>query len=166
MSNAALFRRDPAVAKGNAEGITSLCSAHPLVIRAGLEHAARTGTTVLIEATCNQVNHQGGYTGMKPADFAARVFAMAAEAGLAKDRIILGGDHLGPNPWRKQPAETAMAEAEEMVAAYIEAGFSKIHLDASMGCAGEPEALDDETTAGRAAASGKGGRGDSVQAAA
>ena len=33
---------------------------------------ARAGTTaapVLIEATCNQVNQQGGYTGMTPADF-------------------------------------------------------------------------------------------------
>ncbi len=151
MTQAALFRRDPSVPKAGAQGITSLCSAHPLVIRAGLEYAARTGTTVLIEATCNQVNHQGGYTGMTPADFAARVFAMADDAGLARDRIILGGDHLGPNPWRKQPADAAMTEAEKMVAAYIEAGFSKIHLDASMGCAGEPEALDDETTAGRAA---------------
>ena len=31
-----------------------------------------------------------------------------------------------------------MARAEAMVAAYVEAGFGKIHLDASMGCAGEP----------------------------
>jgi D-tagatose-1,6-bisphosphate aldolase subunit GatZ/KbaZ len=33
----------------------------------------------------------------------------------------------------------------------VAAGFRKIHLDASMGCAGEPAALDDATTAGRAA---------------
>ena len=44
-----------------------------------------------------------------------------------------------------------MAKAEEMVAAYVSAGFRKIHLDASMGCAGEPAALDDATTAERAA---------------
>jgi D-tagatose-1,6-bisphosphate aldolase subunit GatZ/KbaZ len=43
-----------------------------------------------------------------------------------------------------------MAKAEAMVAAYAAAGFSKIHLDASMGCAGEPEALDDAETAARA----------------
>ena len=67
------------------------------------------------------------------------------------ERVILGGDHLGPNPWRKEPADIAMAKAEKMVAAYVEAGFSKIHLDASMGCAGEPAALNDEATAERAA---------------
>ncbi|MGO6684042.1 class II D-tagatose-bisphosphate aldolase non-catalytic subunit, partial [Rhizobium leguminosarum] len=43
------------------------------------------------------------------------------------------------------------AEAEKMVAAYVDAGFRKIHLDASMGCKGEPVALDDEPTAHRAA---------------
>jgi D-tagatose-1,6-bisphosphate aldolase subunit GatZ/KbaZ len=33
----------------------------------------------------------------------------------------------------------------------VAAGFRKIHLDASMGCKGEPSALDDETTAQRSA---------------
>lgn len=135
----------------HARGITSVCSAHPLVLTAAIGHATRTGAKVLIEATCNQVNHLGGYTGMRPADFAARVHAIADEVGLDHGQVILGGDHLGPNPWRKQAAENAMKEAEAMVAAYIAAGFTKIHLDASMGCHGEPEALDDETTAHRSA---------------
>ena len=135
---------------GTPRGITSVCSAHPVVIRATLRHGAATGSTVLIEATCNQVNHRGGYTGMTPADFSALVHRIADEEGCARDAIILGGDHLGPNPWRDRPAEDALAEAEAMVAAYVAAGFRKIHLDASMGCAGEPPALDDATTAGRA----------------
>ena len=54
---------------GEHVGITSVCSAHPLVLRAALEHAAQTGTVVLIEATSNQVDQDGGYTGMRPADF-------------------------------------------------------------------------------------------------
>jgi D-tagatose-1,6-bisphosphate aldolase subunit GatZ/KbaZ len=136
---------------GRVRGITSVCSAHPAVIRATLREGARTGATVLIEATCNQVNHEGGYTGMKSADFRRFVEAIAAEVGFDTAKLILGGDHLGPNPWRSRPAEEALAKAEIMVAAYVAAGFSKIHLDASMGCAGEPEGLDDETTAHRAA---------------
>ncbi|MCE6950685.1 D-tagatose-bisphosphate aldolase, class II, non-catalytic subunit [Cereibacter sphaeroides] len=136
---------------GTPRGITSVCSAHPLVLRAALRHGAAAGSTVLIEATCNQVNHRGGYTGMMPGDFAALVRRIAEEEGCLSDRLVLGGDHLGPNPWRDQPAEAAMTEAEAMVTAYVAAGFRKIHLDASMGCAGEPEALDDATTAGRAA---------------
>ncbi|SHF75730.1 D-tagatose-1,6-bisphosphate aldolase subunit GatZ/KbaZ [Kaistia soli DSM 19436] len=136
---------------GRRMGITSVCSAHPAVIRATFRHG-RIGTEpVLIEATCNQVNQDGGYTGMTPADFRRFVLAIAAEEGFDAKRIIFGGDHLGPNPWRKLPAEEALAKAEIMVAAFVAAGFSKIHLDASMGCLGEPEALDDEATAHRAA---------------
>ncbi|EYR77861.1 D-tagatose-bisphosphate aldolase, class II, non-catalytic subunit [Shinella sp. 838] len=136
--------------QGTPKGITSVCSAHPLVLRAALRHGAKTGRSVLIEATCNQVNHQGGYTGMRPADFARLVHELAVEEACPRELVVLGGDHLGPNPWREQPAEEAMAEAEAMVAAYVDAGFRKIHLDASMGCRGEPAALDDETTARRA----------------
>jgi D-tagatose-bisphosphate aldolase class II non-catalytic subunit len=132
-------------------GIFSVCSAHPVVLRAALRHGRETGSTVLIEATCNQVNHQGGYTGMRPADFAALVFNIANDEGCPPELIVLGGDHLGPNPWRFLPAESAMAEAAAMVSAYVAAGFRKIHLDASMGCANEPDALDDVTTANRAA---------------
>ena len=137
-------------AHGTPRGITSVCSAHPLVIRAALRHGRDSGATALIEATCNQVNHQGGYTGLTPNDFATLVHEIAEEENCPRDLIVLGGDHLGPNPWRHQPAETAMAEAEKMVEAYISAGFCKIHLDASMGCTGEPKALDDATTAQRA----------------
>ncbi|MCB1357572.1 MAG: D-tagatose-bisphosphate aldolase, class II, non-catalytic subunit [Maritimibacter sp.] len=136
---------------GTPRGITSVCSAHPIVLRAALRHGRATGATVLIEATCNQVNHRGGYTGMTPADFVDLVRGIAAEESCPPDRIVLGGDHLGPNPWRDREAEAAMAEAEAMIAAYVAAGFRKIHLDASMGCRGEPAALDDATTAARAA---------------
>ena len=138
-------------ADGRPMGITSVCSAHPLVLRAALRHGRLHSSTVLIEATCNQVNHLGGYTGMTPSDFVALVRSIAKEEDCPGELIVLGGDHLGPNPWRDRPAEEAMAEAEKMMAAYVEAGFRKIHLDASMGCKGEPIALDDETTAHRAA---------------
>jgi D-tagatose-1,6-bisphosphate aldolase subunit GatZ/KbaZ len=44
-----------------------------------------------------------------------------------------------------------MDKAEVMIRAYAQAGFTKLHLDTSMGCAGEPVALPDELTAARAA---------------
>ena len=151
MTSFSLTDLAPAHREGRALGITSICSAHPLVIRAAIEHARDTDTTVLIEATCNQVNQYGGYTGMRPADFAALIYRIADESGLPRGRIILGGDHLGPNPWRHETAEAAMEKAEAMIADYARAGFRKLHLDASMGCRGEPAGLDDETTASRAA---------------
>ncbi len=137
--------------RGTPRGVTSVCSAHPAVLRAALRHGKATDSTVLIEATCNQVNHLGGYTGMRPNDFAALVSRLAMEEQCPEHLIVLGGDHLGPNPWRSLAAAEAMAEAGKMVEAYVAAGFRKIHLDASMGCRGEPIALDDETTARRAA---------------
>ncbi|NBZ87161.1 class II D-tagatose-bisphosphate aldolase, non-catalytic subunit [Stagnihabitans tardus] len=130
-------------------GIPSICSAHPRVIAAALRLGR--GGPVLIEATCNQVNQEGGYTGMTPTDFRRFVEGIAAVEGFDTADLILGGDHLGPNPWKHLSAEAAMARAEAMVAAYAAAGFTKIHLDCSMGCAGEPEALPDEVTATRAA---------------
>ncbi|GLS18275.1 tagatose-6-phosphate kinase [Labrys miyagiensis] len=151
MTESALTNLAKSRTNGSPVGITSVCSAHPLVLSAALQQARRLNKSVLIEATCNQVNQFGGYTGQTPKAFIDFVAGLAAQEGVPMDRIILGGDHLGPNPWRKEPAETAMAKAEEMVGAYVEAGFSKIHLDASMGCAGEPAALNDEITAERAA---------------
>ena len=90
--------------KAMPRGITSVCSAHPLVIEAALRRAALDGAVALIEATCNQVNQDGGYTGMTPRDFRRFVEDIAAAVGFPVDRIILGGDHLGPNPWRTLPA--------------------------------------------------------------
>ncbi|RBP17670.1 tagatose-bisphosphate aldolase noncatalytic subunit [Roseiarcus fermentans] len=133
-------------------GVTSVCTAHPMVIEAALLQGARDGRRVLIEATCNQVNQDGGYTGMTPADFRAFVEAIAARTGFDPARVILGGDHLGPSPWKHLPAEDAMRRARTMIEAYARAGFAKLHLDASMGCAGESAALPDEVVAERAAA--------------
>ncbi|MCQ8278217.1 D-tagatose-bisphosphate aldolase, class II, non-catalytic subunit [Acetobacteraceae bacterium KSS8] len=132
-------------------GVTSVCSAHPWVIEAALEQAKADGGTALIEATCNQVNQEGGYTGLRPADFRDLVWSLADRVGLARDRVVLGGDHLGPNPWKSLPAEAAMDRALAMVESYARAGFTKLHLDCSMGCAGEPAALGDSVVAGRAA---------------
>ncbi|POM18801.1 D-tagatose-1,6-bisphosphate aldolase subunit KbaZ [Burkholderia cepacia] len=98
-------------------GIYSICSAHRLVLEAACEAARADGSPLLIEATCNQVNHLGGYTGMTPADFRRDVDAIARRCGLAPSALVLGGDHLGPNPWRHRRAADAMREAGAMVAA-------------------------------------------------
>lgn len=138
-------------ASGKPIGISSVCSAHPWVIEAAMDSASRAGTELLLEATCNQVNQEGGYTGMTPADFRQRVEEIARQRGFPLDKLMLGGDHLGPNPWKHLPAPEAMQAAAEMVKAYAEASFRKIHLDASMSCAGDPSPLPGEIIAERAA---------------
>ncbi len=133
-------------------GIYSVCSAHPIAIEAALVHALRNGESLAcIEATSNQVNQEGGYTGMQPAGFRDFVFRIADSVGIARSRVVLGGDHLGPNPWQGKPADAAMKAAETMVSAYVAAGFRKIHLDCSMSCADDKGPLQDETIARRSA---------------
>jgi D-tagatose-1,6-bisphosphate aldolase subunit GatZ/KbaZ len=134
---------------GAGTGAYAVCSAHPLVLEAALRLARRTGTLALIEATSNQVNQDGGYTGLRPVAFRERVLAIAAAVGLPAERVVLGGDHLGPNCWQRLPAVAALEKAGVMVADYVTAGFRKIHLDCSMSCADDPLALGDEEIAER-----------------
>jgi D-tagatose-1,6-bisphosphate aldolase subunit GatZ/KbaZ len=143
-----IFRENRA---GNPHGIYSVCSAHPLVLDAAFAQASADKSLLLIEATCNQVNQDGGYTGLTPSGFRDYVHSIAAGADYPLEQLILGGDHLGPNPWRSQPAATAMEKASVMVHAYALAGFAKIHLDASMRCADDPTVLSDAEIAERAA---------------
>lgn len=137
--------------RGEAVGVCSVCSAHPWVLSAALAEARRGGTFALIESTSNQVNQHGGYTGQTPAAFAASLRRLAAEAGLEPDRLLLGGDHLGPYPWRRRPAREAMAEACRLVRDCVLAGYVKIHLDASMPCADDGPQIDPRLAAERAA---------------
>lgn len=135
------------------KGVCSICSAHPLVLQAALENALEQDMPVLIESTANQVNQHGGYTGMTPADFRDFVYSLARESGFPTDWIILGGDHLGPFVWRDWPAEEAMRLSEELVEAYVSAGYKKIHLDTSMHLGDDDKnaALSDDTIACRCA---------------
>ena len=136
---------------GMRRGIYSVCSANRLVLEAAFAQAKQDESPLLIEATCNQVNQDGGYTGQTPAQFRDYVHTVAKESNFATERLILGGDHLGPNPWRAQSTEAAMEKACAMVAAYAAAGFNKIHLDASMRCGDDPRTLANEEIAERAA---------------
>src|SRR5438105_15949682 len=92
--------------QGKAAGIYSICSANRYVLEASMLQAKADGSAVCIESTSNQVNQFGGYTGMTAAQFAAYMKEIAAQTGLSTERIILGGDHLGPNAWQKEPAKT------------------------------------------------------------
>ena len=137
--------------RGNTNGIYAVCSAHPLVLEAAIRYAHANHTPLLIEATSNQVDQFGGYTGMTPADFRGFVYQLADSLNFPQSQLILGGDHLGPNRWQNLPAAQAMANADDLIKSYVAAGFKKIHLDCSMSCANDPKPLTDEIVAERAA---------------
>jgi len=145
----AIIRRNRASRLG---GEYAVCSAHPHVIAAAAHQARNDGSFLHVESTSNQVNQFGGYTGQTPEQFASFVHEIAQRAGLSKDKILLGGDHLGPYPWRGEFAAAAMEKAQSLVRSCVLAGYQKIHLDASMACGDDEKgALDEQTVADRAA---------------
>lgn len=127
--------------KGIAKGIYSACTASDIVIEAVMEQALATGDYVLIEATANQVNQFGGYTGMMPGDYVRFIHHIASKTGFPKEKIILGGDHLGPLTWIAEPEAAAMEKAKVLLREYVLAGFTKIHIDTSMKVADDDPSL-------------------------
>ena len=132
-------------------GVYAVCSAHPWVIDAAIQQAMENDSALHLESTSSQVNQFGGYTRQTPRQFAEFVHQAAQRMGLPGDRILLGGDHLGPFPWKDQASHRALKKACELVRACVLAGYGKIHLDASMACADDSKVLPERTVAQRAA---------------
>jgi len=132
-------------------GVPSLCSSNRLVLEAAMAFAAANHIPLLIESTSNQVDQFGGYMGMTPPQFRVYVEAIAGKIKFPVDRITFGGDHLGPNTWQLKPSAAAMLNAKQLIESYVAAGFTKIHLDASMPCGGDGDNFNEELIAARTA---------------
>jgi tagatose-1,6-bisphosphate aldolase non-catalytic subunit AgaZ/GatZ len=124
----------------------SVCSAHPLVLRAAL----RYGETPQ-HLRADRVDFESGrsvrrlYRNDAAAVRLDGQFAGENEEGFPISEILLGGDHLGPNSWRMQrTGSAAMVEACKLVEQYVTAGYRKIHLDASFICADDTLPLSPE----------------------
>lgn len=134
-------------------GIYSACTANEFVLRACMQRAVEMNSYCLIEATANQVDQDGGYTGMKPKDFVNFIEKLAIKEEMDRNRIIMGGDHLGPLTFANLSEEEAMEKAKVLIHQYVKAGFTKIHIDTSMKLADDDSdsALSDATIARRGA---------------
>ena len=138
--------------QGRSLSIYSVCSTHRYVLQAAMLQAKRDESILLIESTSNQVDQFGGYTGMTPPGFVRYASEIADVTGFPWERVVLGGDHLGPNAWQRGLANAAMVNARDQIRAYVKAGYRKIHLDATFACADDPwPALPLETIAERTA---------------
>lgn len=124
---------------GENVGIFSVCCSNKYVIEASMERLLNKDIPLLVEATANQVDQFGGYTGMKPKDYVEYIYKIANTVGFPKERIILGGDHLGPLTWKNINQSEAMENAKGLIREYVLAGFTKIHLDTSMPLKGDIE---------------------------
>jgi D-tagatose-1,6-bisphosphate aldolase subunit GatZ/KbaZ len=136
--------------RSSSGGVYAVCSAHPQVIDAAIWQSIDDDSVLHVESTSSQVNQFGGYSRQTPNEFAHFVKAAAQHAGLPPERVLLGGDHLGPFPWRSEAGDSAMKKACELVRQCVLAGYQKIHLDASMPCA-DDAALSERVIAVRAA---------------
>ncbi|MGL5417606.1 MAG: class II D-tagatose-bisphosphate aldolase, non-catalytic subunit [Clostridium sp.] len=118
--------------EGEHTGIFSVCTSNEYVIEGAMEKIKDRDIDLLIESTANQVNQDGGYTGMNPRDFKDYIYKIADKVNFDKEKIILGGDHLGPLTWTNLKQEEAMEKAKILIRDYVLAGFTKIHIDTSM----------------------------------
>lgn len=144
-----VLRRNRRSGKG---GTYAVCSAHPAVIEAAIQQSLTDNSFLHVESTSSQVNQFGGYTGQTPMQFAQWVQSTAKNVGLPSDRILLGGDHLGPFPWRAESSKSALEKGRKLVRDCVAAGYQKIHLDASMACADDAKTgIGEQTIAERAA---------------
>lgn len=130
-------------------GIASFCCTDPKVMERVLLNAKERGEYALIEATSNQVNQTGGYVGLTPAQFVERALRIAEKTSFDLKYLVLGGDHIGPLPWKELPAKDAMEKAEKLMESCIKAGYAKIHIDTSMSLGGDPNPLPEKVKVAR-----------------
>lgn len=135
---------------GEGVGTYAVCSSHPWVLESAIRQAVADNSLLHVESTSSQVNQFGGYSGQTPRQFAEAVWEAARNAGLPAERVLLGADHLGPYPWRSESSASALEKGCELARQCVLSGYQKVHLDASMSCAGDPTPLDKKTVAERA----------------
>ena len=91
----------------------------------------------LIESTSNQVNQFGGYTGLEPKQFKKKIEKLCKLVKLPSRQLIIGGDHLGPLPWKNINTKSAMKNAKVLVKKCLKAKYNKIHIDTAIICKDE-----------------------------
>ena len=113
--------------------IFAACPNSPTVIRASLRAAKRNNAPIYFAATLNQIDCDGGYTGMTQEDFVRTVRFETERVNFTGD-VIIAIDHGGP--WLKDKQRTekwsvkdAMDGVKKSFEAAVLAGYDLIHVD-------------------------------------
>jgi tagatose-1,6-bisphosphate aldolase non-catalytic subunit AgaZ/GatZ len=113
--------------------IFAACPNSPAVIRASLQAAKRNNAPIYFAATLNQVDCDGGYTGMTQEQF-CRLVRFETERVNFTGPVIIAIDHGGP--WLKDrqrtekwSVEDAMNGVKKSFEAAVLAGYDLIHVD-------------------------------------
>jgi len=113
--------------------LLAVCPNSDAVTRAALHAAKEADAPLLLAATLNQVDREGGYTGWTPAEL-VRFVAREAERIGVPGLVLPCLDHAGP--WLKDEHTRAHYSYEETleavkrsIEACIDAGYALLHLD-------------------------------------
>lgn len=113
--------------------LLAVCPNSPAVIKAAFRAAKRNNAPIMFAATLNQVDNDGGYTGMTQEDF-VRVMKVEAKRNNYTGPYLAAIDHGGP--WLKDiqttemwPYDKAMEGVKRSYEAALLAGYELIHVD-------------------------------------
>jgi tagatose-1,6-bisphosphate aldolase non-catalytic subunit AgaZ/GatZ len=120
-------------ARGVRLTLLAVCPNSDAVLEAAVRVAAANAMPLLLAATLNQVDRDGGYTGWTPHAFVGRVRELAAKYECAAP-LYPCLDHGGP--WLKDAHAYAglglsktMAEVKTSLTACLDAGYALLHID-------------------------------------
>jgi D-tagatose-1,6-bisphosphate aldolase subunit GatZ/KbaZ len=116
------------------KALPSFCTSNMDVIKTILYFCRVKKLPCLIESTSNQVNQHGGYTKKTPKIFVKEILNLKKKIKFDSKKLFLGGDHLGPLPWKKKNNSIAMKNSISLINDYLEQNFCKIHIDTSIKC--------------------------------
>ena len=113
--------------------IFAACPNSITVIRAALKSAKRNNAPIKFAATLNQVDTDGGYTGLTPKEFVNTIRLHARNLNVVSP-VIVAVDHGGPwlkdlHAREKWPYTDTMNAVKKSFEAAIEAGYDLLHVD-------------------------------------
>ena len=120
------------------KGLPSFCTSNVDVLKTIFFFCQTNKFPCLIESTSNQVNQFGGYTNKTPRMFYKNKSILSKKFNLKKN-LFLGGDHLGPLPFKNQNSNKAIINSIRLINNYLKSDFCKIHIDTSIKCKNDRE---------------------------
>ena len=116
------------------KALPSFCTSNIDVIKTILYFCNVKKLPCLIESTSNQVNQHGGYTKKNPKIFVKEILNLKKKIGFNSKNFFLGGDHLGPLPWKHKKKSIAIKNSISLINEYLDQNYCKIHIDTSIRC--------------------------------
>lgn len=114
--------------------LPSFCTSNGDILNLLIKFCKINNLPLLIESTSNQVNQFGGYSKQTPKIFFRNIQKIVKKEKFNPNKIYVGGDHLGPLPWKDTFSSQAIKNSLRLVRSCIQARYQKIHIDTSIKC--------------------------------